>query len=54
MTFVVFGQDGTILVPDSADATSWQGQLPATQDYFIDVQSTLPTPTNYTLEVVVP
>lgn len=54
VTFVVFGQDGVVLVPDSAAATSWQGQLPATQDYFIDVQSTLPTPTNYTLEVVVP
>ncbi|MCB0197489.1 MAG: hypothetical protein KDJ65_36420, partial [Anaerolineae bacterium] len=52
--FVLFGQDGAVLVPDSANATSWQGVLPTAQDYFIDVQSTQQMPVNYTLEIVVP
>lgn len=54
VSFVLFGQDGRVLVPDSANATTWQGQLPLAQDYFIDVRSGLQTPTNYTLEIVIP
>lgn len=52
--FVLFGQDGTILVADNAGATSWQGKLPATQDYFIDVRSEMQSAVNYTLEVETP
>jgi len=30
----VFGADGTVILPQSGQATSWQGHLPSTQDYY--------------------
>ncbi|MCB9108754.1 MAG: hypothetical protein H6633_31590 [Anaerolineales bacterium] len=54
MKLIIFGADGAILLPDSANATSWQGVLPDAQDYLIDVKSVAGVPVDYTLEVVLP
>jgi hypothetical protein len=51
---VIFGKDGTVLISDHADASSWSGQLPSTQDYYIDVRAIDGTSANYTLTVTVP
>jgi hypothetical protein len=51
---VIWGEDGTVLISDHADALSWVGQLQMTQDYFIDVKSVSAAPVAYTLEVVIP
>ena len=51
---VIWGADGTVLISDHADATSWAGLLPATQDYYVDVRSVAQAPVDYTLEVVIP
>jgi len=44
--------DGIPLVRSASDATSWTGELPATQDYDIKAVS-VGEDTNYTLEVIV-
>ncbi|MCB9108753.1 MAG: hypothetical protein H6633_31585 [Anaerolineales bacterium] len=49
---IVYGADGTTFVSDGANATTWQGQLPATQPYFIDVKSVATVPANFTMEVM--
>jgi len=51
---VIFGKDGTVLISDHADASSWSGQLPSTQDYYIDVRAIDGTSANYTLTVTIP
>ncbi len=51
LKLVIYGADGTILVSDSANATQWQGRLPLSQDYVIELQSVGSTPTSYTLEI---
>ncbi len=51
---IIWGLDGTVLISDHADASSWTGVLPVTQDYFIDVRSVGPDAVDYTLEVVIP
>lgn len=51
---VIFGKDGTVLISDHADASSWSGVLPSTQDYFIDVRAIDGTSANYTLTVTIP
>ncbi|MBK8046519.1 MAG: hypothetical protein IPK16_04920 [Anaerolineales bacterium] len=51
---VIFGKDGTVLISDHADATSWSGVLPSTQDYYIDVNAVDGTSANYTLTVTIP
>jgi inhibitor of cysteine peptidase len=51
---VIWGADGTVLISDHADATSWSGELPATQDYNIDVKGSPDSATAYTLQVVIP
>ncbi|MCB0069271.1 MAG: hypothetical protein KDD77_19045 [Caldilineaceae bacterium] len=35
---VIYGPNGTVLISDHADASSWSGVLPSTQDYFIKVE----------------
>ena len=35
VVLAVWGEDGTVLLSDHASATEWQGELPATQDYYI-------------------
>ncbi len=50
---VIWGADGTVLLSDHAGATQFNGQLPFSEDYNIDV-STPGGPTNYTLTVAIP
>jgi len=51
---VIWGADGTVLISDHADATTWVGELPFTEDYYIDVKSVVQAPVDYVLEVVIP
>jgi hypothetical protein len=51
---VIWGADGTVLISDHADATTWRGVLPVTQDYYIDVRSVSQAPVDYVLEVSIP
>jgi hypothetical protein len=51
---IIYGTDGNVLISDHAGATQWSGQLPSTQDYFIDVRSVSDAVTNYTLTVTIP
>ena len=52
---IIFGvEDGDVLISDHAGATSWTGQLPATEDYYIDVRSVGNVAANYSLQVTIP
>ncbi len=51
---VVFGADGTVLLPTSNGATTWSGKLPSTQDYNIEVRSAAANVMNYALQVTIP
>jgi hypothetical protein len=51
---IIFGKDGTVLISDHADASSWSGVLPSTQDYYIDVRAIDGTSANYVLTVTIP
>jgi hypothetical protein len=51
---VIFGKDGTVLLSDHVDASSWSGVVPSTQDYYIDVRAIDGTSANYTLTVTIP
>ena len=48
------GQDGKELLLARNTATTWQGPLPQTQDYLIDVVSLVPSAVDYVLEVTIP
>jgi hypothetical protein len=50
----IWGADGTVLISDHADATTWQERLPLTQDYYIDVRSVVQETVDYTLAVSIP
>jgi len=52
---IIWGEDGSVLISSHATTQSWQGELPITQDYFIDVRASATAETvAYTLEVVIP
>ncbi len=51
---IIWGADGSVLISDHAEATTWSGVLPSTQDYYIDVRSAPNTFTTYQLEVTIP
>ena len=51
---VIWGAEGTVLISSHADALLWSGELPFSQDYFIDVKSISDQPVPYTLEVIIP
>jgi len=51
---VIWGAEGTVLISSHADALSWAGMLPFTQDYYIDVKSISAQPVAYILEVIIP
>ncbi len=51
---VIWGDEGTVLISSHADARTWSGELPFTQDYFIDVKSISDKAVPYTLEIVIP
>jgi hypothetical protein len=50
----VWGGDGAPLGSGFIGAESWPFQLPATQDYYLDVISTVGETVDYTLEVSIP
>jgi hypothetical protein len=49
----VWGADGTVLLSDHAGATEWQGELPATQNYYIGLSGAA-AQTLYRLSVSIP
>ena len=50
----VWGADGTLLSSGYVDTTGRVGELPSTQDYYIDVISVVQAPVDYKLEVIIP
>lgn len=53
-SLVIWGADGTVLISSHADAVTWTGELPITQDYLIDVKSISSANVPYILEVIIP
>lgn len=53
-TLAMYGNDGKVLLSESEGATSWDGMIPSSQDYIIDVVGQEPNPIDYTLEVIIP
>ncbi len=51
---VVWGADGTVLLTDHAEASSFQSVLPTTQDYFIKVEGRPEGSTTYSMTVSIP
>jgi len=51
---VIWGDEGTVLISSHADGLFWNGELPLTQDYYINVKSICTQPVPYTLEVIIP
>jgi hypothetical protein len=51
---IVWGADGTVLLTDHAEVSSFQGVLPTTQDYFIKVQGRPDRSTTYSITVSIP
>jgi hypothetical protein len=50
----IWGADGTLLRSGYVDTTGRVGELPSTQDYYIDVISVVQAPVDYTMEVTIP
>ena len=50
----VWGADGDVLLSDHAEASTFQGVLPATQDYYILVKGRPDGRTSYTMTITVP
>ncbi len=50
----VWGADGSVLMSDHSEASSFQGSLPASQDYYIQLKGRPDGPTDYQLIVTVP
>lgn len=51
---IVYGADGNVLLSDHAEANTFSGVLPTTQDYRIDVRGDVNAPTAYTMSVTIP
>jgi heat shock protein HslJ len=51
---VVWGADGSVLMSDHAGESSFQGVLPSTQDYYIQVEGLPDEGTDYSLKVTIP
>lgn len=51
---VVWGADGSVLLSDNAGETQFQGVLPSTQDYYIQVEGSPDGVTDYSLKVSIP
>jgi hypothetical protein len=50
----IVGADGTLLITDRAYAMFWTGQVPRTQDYYVEVIATNYSAPQYTLTVTIP
>jgi hypothetical protein len=48
----IFGANGTMLLPASQQLTSWQGILPATQDYYFGITGS--SGSDFLLNVIIP
>ncbi len=53
-SLVIWGAEGTVLISDHADAVTWEGELPFSQDYYVDVKSLSQEAVEYTLDVIIP
>jgi hypothetical protein len=53
-SLIIWGAEGTVLISSHADAVSWGGELPLSQDYYIDVKSLSQEAIGYMLEVIIP
>ncbi|MBU0494308.1 MAG: hypothetical protein KKA73_01130 [Chloroflexi bacterium] len=51
---VIWGQDGTVLISDHAEARDWSGTLPSTQDYYIGLKPYTGATSSYILTVTIP
>jgi len=54
LALTVAGADGFVLLPESAAQASWRGQVPTTQDYYVDVRSIAGATFGYALQISVP
>ena len=54
IAFSIFGVDGTILFPETAGTSSWNGVAPTTQDYYIRIRSTSTQDIKFTLSLTLP
>jgi heat shock protein HslJ len=50
----IWGEDGNVLLSDHAEASSFEGELPSTQDYFILLKGRPDGETEYRMEVTIP
>jgi len=50
---IIWGADGNVLISDHAGATKWNGKLPKTQDYYIDLRPFAGKAAEYTIYVTV-
>ena len=50
---VIWGADGTVLMSDHAEATRFQGVLPSTQDYYIQLKGSPDSSTEYSMKVTI-
>jgi heat shock protein HslJ len=51
---VVWGEDGEVLLSDHAEASSFRGILPATQDYYIMIKGRPDGSTSYSMVISIP
>lgn len=54
IVLAIWGADGTVLISDHADALTWVGEIPFTQEYYIDVKSVASESMAYILEIIIP
>jgi hypothetical protein len=54
VTLQISGADGSVFVSGGIQATTWSGQLPLTEDYFITVLSNAAAAATYSLQVSIP
>jgi len=51
---VIWGADGNVLISDHAEVFRFQGVLPSTQDYYIQLKGNPDRATDYSLQVTIP
>ena len=50
----IWGANGVVLAAYNTNTTQWSGQLPASQDYFIEVRNTTGSGLKFALQVTIP
>ena len=51
---VIWGKDGNVLLSDHAETSHFQGVLPSTQDYYIQLKGSPDGSTKYSMKVTIP